>query len=398
VAEELTAFTEVVVRAAANSHDLERLCRPLLAALAEFSGLESAYLMVVDWDRRRETVRYAHNVGADEVPEGLELDSPPGLSPQTLLGVHVSPDLPAVHPDGEVAKRLQLRTYVSVPIVTSDHELFGLVCAAGKAPRPVDESTVSMMEFFARLIADHVSRQKSALTELRAQLAERKLRNRALFLAEAEHQLKTPLGVLIGWAHALQARRDELSDDEWYQAVVAIHLNTQTLARQIDKLLEEAHAEVEARSLRPERVEVSELLRMTAKGFGILSSAHEVCFDAGVTVWAKADRGALHHVLGNLIDNGIKYSPRGGTITLRAQARDEDVDIEVSDEGIGIDQSVDVFAPFQRGNDEATRSVPGVGLGLHIVRNLVEAMGGRVSAQINEDGGSTFVVRLPAAG
>lgn len=103
----------------------------------------------------------------------------------------------------------------------------------------------------------------------------------------------------------------------------AIHLNTQTLARQIDKLLEEAHAEVEARSLRSERVEGSELLRTTAKGFGILSSAHEMRFEGGVSVWAKADRSALHHALGNLIDNGIKYSPRGTTTVLRALAGDE---------------------------------------------------------------------------
>jgi signal transduction histidine kinase len=390
-------FTEVVIRAAANAHDLERLCRPLLGALAEFAGMDSAYLMVIDWDRRTQTVRFVHNVGAIEVAEGLELESPPGLSPQALLGVTVSPDLPETHPDSQVAKHLSLGTYVSVPIVTADHQLFGVLCAAGRIPREVDEATVSMMEFLARLIADHVSRQKSAMTELRADAAEDKLRNRALFLAEAEHHLQTPLRAVIDSARALQTRRERLTDDEWYEAVVSIHVNTQTLARQIDKLLEEAQAELQARSLHLERLELSELLRMTAKGFAAFSCAHEVRFDDTGEVWARVDRAALHHVLGNLIDNAIKYSPDGCTVSLRARHAPDHVEIEVTDAGVGLVQGAEVFAPFQRGGDETTVAVAGAGLGLHIVRNLVEAMGGTVSARPNPDRGSTFVVSLPVA-
>jgi signal transduction histidine kinase len=397
VVNESVPFTEVVVRAAANGHDLERLCRPLLGALADFAGLDSAYLMVIDWDRRKQMVRFVHNVGAIEVPEGLELDSPPGLSPQALLGVTVSPDLPETHPDSQVAKHLELGTYVSVPIVTADHQLFGVLCAAGRARRPVDEGTVSMMEFFARLIADHVSRHRSVAAERRAEAAEERLRARALFLAEAEHQLRSPLRVVIDRAHALQTRREELSDEEWYQAVVAIHVNTQAVARQIDKLLEEAHAEVQARSLRLEPIELNDLLRTTARGFAVLGGEPDVRFEGGGEVWAQADRGALHHLLGNLIDNAIKYSPDGGTIRLGAQSGTEHVEIEVSDQGVGLPENVDVFAPFQRA-DDATHTVAGVGLGLHIVRNLVEAMGGTVSARSNKERGSTFTVRLPAAG
>ena len=397
VTENPAPFTEVVIRAAANGHDLERLCRPLLGALAEFAGLDSAYLMVIDWDRRVQTVRFVHNVGTIEVPEGLELDSPPGLSPQALLGVTVSPDLPETHPDSQVAKHLELGTYVSVPIVTADHLLFGVLCAAGPVPRDVDEGTVSMMEYFARLIADHVSRNKSAMTELRAEAAEDKLRDRALYLAEAERRLQEPLQVVIDSARALQTRREQLTDDEWYGAVVAIHVNTQTLSRQIDKLLEEAHAEVQARSLHIERLEVCELLRTTASGFGALAGTHAVRFDGTGEVWVAADRAALHHVLGNLIDNAIKYSPDADTVRLSVVTTSEYVEIEVADEGIGVLEGVDVFAPFQRGGDDTTVAVVGAGLGLHIVRTLIEAMGGSVSARPNSERGSTFVVRLLTA-
>jgi signal transduction histidine kinase len=390
------AFTEVVIRATANGHDLERLCRPLLGALAEYARLDSTYLMVIDWERRVQTVRFVHNVGAIEVPEGLELDSPPGLSPQALLGVTVSPDLPETHPDSQVAKHLKLGTYISVPIVTADHRLFGVLCAAGRISREVDESTVSMMEFFARLIADHVSREKSATTELRAGIAEDKLRDRALFLVEAEHQLQAPLQRVTEAAHALQTQRERLSDDEWYRAVITIHINSQTLARQIDKLLEEAHAEVQARSLHPERLELSELLRTTANGFAFVP-AHDVRFRGADDVWARVDRAALNHALGNLIDNAIKYSPDGGTVTLGVRPTGEHVEIDVTDEGVGHIDTVEMFAPFHRGGDETTAAVAGTGLGLYIVRTLVEAMGGTVTARANQDRGSTFTIRLPAA-
>lgn len=396
MSEKAAPFTEVVIRAAASGHDLERLCRPLLGALAEFAGLDSAYLMVIDWERRTQMVRFAHNIGAIVVQEGLELNSPAGLSPQALLGVTVSPDLPETHPDSQVAKHLELGTYVSVPIVTADHQLFGVLCAAGRVARQVDEGTVSMMEFFARLIADHVSRQKSAMTKLRADAAEAKLRGRALFLAEAEDQLQKPLQQLVDSAHVLQARREQLSDDDWYRAVVAIHVNTQTLSRQINKLLEEAHAEVQARSLHPERIELGELLQTTARGFDTLSDAHDVRFEGEFDVWTRADRAALHHVLGNLIDNAIKYSPGGGTVSLRVRPRDDQVEIEVRDHGVGVADGIDLFAPFQRGDRDSTTEVAGAGLGLHIVRNLVEAMGGSVSAHATEDG-SAFAVQLPRA-
>jgi signal transduction histidine kinase len=122
-----------------------------------------------------------------------------------------------------------------------------------------------------------------------------------------------------------------------------------------------------------------------------------VRFDGDFDVWATADRAALHRVFGNLIDNAIKYSPDGGAITLRTRNRGGHAEIEVRDHGIGIVEGVDVFAPFQRAERDAMSDVAGVGLGLYIVRNLVEAMGGTVGVSANEDGGCTFTVDLHSA-
>ena len=100
-------------------------------------------------------------------------------------------------------------------------------------------------------------------------------------------------------------------------------------------------------------------------------------------------------MLGHLVENAVKYS-EGGRVEVNTFADGDEAVLEVRDRGIGIPLDVDVFAPFQRGEFAESRELPGVGIGLYVVRNLVGFMGGTVSARRNDDGpGSTFSVRLP---
>lgn len=116
--------------------DLEGLTRPLLAALATIAGPEATYLTVFDWDRQEQEVRFVHSAGTDEIEEGSRLPLPPGVSEESLPGVTRSPpQMPG--------------TYVSVPVVLAKHELFGMVCGAGRQAGPVTERVVSVMEFLA---------------------------------------------------------------------------------------------------------------------------------------------------------------------------------------------------------------------------------------------------------
>jgi signal transduction histidine kinase len=109
-------------------------------------------------------------------------------------------------------------------------------------------------------------------------------------------------------------------------------------------------------------------------------------------VWAWVDPAALQQVLGHLIENAVKYSPDGGDITLCTFTANGEAYLEVADQGVGIPADVNLFAAFQRGEEPDTA---GTGLGLYIVRNLVEGMGGRITARRNPDKGSTFTVILP---
>jgi signal transduction histidine kinase len=116
---------------------------------------------------------------------------------------------------------------------------------------------------------------------------------------------------------------------------------------------------------------------------------------------ANADRDKLRQVFSILLDNAIKYSPDGGTVTVGVERRDETVEVKVADEGIGIPKSDQdqIFRKFYRGADaEARVGTGGSGLGLFIARGLVTAMGGRIWVESREGEGSTFAFELPAAG
>ena len=190
---------------ASGRDELEQLTRPLLEALAKIAGLECTYLTVFDWARREQEVRFVHRGGDVEIAEGSRLALPEGVSPENLLDVTRSPaQMPEMHPDSQAATRLGLRTYVSVPVVLPERELFGMVCGASRRRRPVGEPVVSVMESFAQIVA----------TEQRAERAEAQLRARGFFLAVAEHQLKTPLTSLLGAARLLREGGPELGQDQ----------------------------------------------------------------------------------------------------------------------------------------------------------------------------------------
>ena len=234
-----------------------------------------------------------------------------------------------------------------------------------------------------------------ALAEARATAAEDRLRSQTMLLAEAEHRLKTALAVITGWATTLEDRWEQLDEARKREGLSIIRRASEGMAVQARRLLEDARAEMRMLDLAPVRLDLREVLDLNVATFEGLSQTHVIVSatppDHDVDV--DVDPAALQQVLGHLLENAVKYSPPGTTVVVGARRDGDVVVIDVVDEGDGIPDDVDVFAPFQRGD---VGSTDGVGLGLYIVRNLVRAMGGDVVAARNPVGrGSTFSVRLP---
>ena len=220
-----------------------------------------------------------------------------------------------------------------------------------------------------------------------------RLRARTLLMAQMEHKLKTSLTVVLGWSSMLEQQWDDLVDEQRRAGLGAISRTARQMLAQVEGLLEESQAELTALDLVPVWLDIPAVLMLSTDTYRGTTSVHEISYVGPESFGASVDPAALQQVLGYLIENAVKYSPDGGAITLQLDPGDDSFDISIADEGVGIPDEVDVFAPFTRGDNVG--SAPGAGLGLYIVRGLLDAMGGAITAHRNEENGSTFRLRLP---
>jgi signal transduction histidine kinase len=146
--------------------------------------------------------------------------------------------------------------------------------------------------------------------------------------------------------------------------------------------------------MRPADVDMVELVRVAADQLRPSLESHQLDVDApDRPVFVRADRARIGQVLGNLLDNAVKYSPAGGTIRMRLTPDDVGVTVAVTDPGIGLPEgaSETVFEPFGRASNAKTVGVAGMGLGLHVSRAIVERHGGRIRAESAGEGQGTTV-------
>jgi signal transduction histidine kinase len=244
------------------------------------------------------------------------------------------------------------------------------------------------------VMTEDLDGERLARAEARATAAECRLRSQTMVIAEAGHRLKTALAVIDGWATTLDERWDLLDEARRRQGVSVIRRMSRGMAEEARRLLEDARAEIRLLDLAPVAIDLRDVLDVNVAMLEGLSQTHAIAHSTppDVDVIVSVDPAALQQILGHLLENAVKYSPEGTTVTVAARRDEDSVLIDVTDAGVGLPDDVDVFAPFERGDTETD----GAGLGLYIVRNLVRAMGGEVTAMSNPERGSTFSVRLPA--
>lgn len=394
------AIRRALVQVGAGDGDLASVTRPLLDALRSVTGLESAYLTAVDWDRQVQRIEIAENAGTLAIEEGLEVPWSDTLCRRALeSGQHVTEDVPGTWGDSGAARDLGIQTYVSVPVVLPDGAVFGTICGASSSRVHVDAETESLLAVFGRIIADAVVRgQQLDEANERVGEADRLLRARSEFVAAAQHRLKTPLTVILGWASLLVEDDGTMEEEDRQTALQAIARAASHATAEVRSMLSESEAAALALDVSVGPVDVGEIARRCAKDLGALSAAHrlEVVVDPEAP-HAHSDPEVVRIVLEHLIENAVKYSPDGGDVRIDVGRSDAGrVRIAVCDAGIGLPSGVDIFAPFTRGVDRDV--IPGSGLGLHVVQSLVHAVSGEVTARRNTHGpGSTLTVLLPRA-
>lgn len=221
------------------------------------------------------------------------------------------------------------------------------------------------------------------------------------FVANVSHELRTPLASIKGYAETL--REGALDDKENRTGFVrTIEEHADHLSKMVDDLLDLSAIESGHRAPALAPVDIGALAREAVLRIQPAAAQSGVVVEvaaSGAVARASADRDQLRQILGNLLDNAVKYSERGGRVEVRARAENGEVVVSVKDEGVGIPEAdlPRVFERFYRVDKARTREAGGTGLGLAIVKHLVEAQGGRVWVESRQPGGSTFSFSLRAS-
>lgn len=226
-------------------------------------------------------------------------------------------------------------------------------------------------------------------------------RAKDLFFATTSHELKTPLTVVKGLATTLLRHWDRMDPMQRTDALETIERRAENLDRLIERILVGSRVQAGALDIVPTPIDLAPVITDIVAGFAPLSTKHHLVADLpadGPLPLVAGDRQVLDTILGHLLENAIKYSPDGGEVAVRARVGDDRhaVVVEVLDRGVGIEGDVErLLHPFVQADSRTTRRFGGVGLGLYIVRQLVDTIQGDFSVRNRPGGGAAFAVTVP---
>ncbi|MGZ8782454.1 MAG: GAF domain-containing protein, partial [Gaiellaceae bacterium] len=224
------------------------------------------------------------------------------------------------------------------------------------------------------------------------------------FVSTVSHELRTPLTSIYGFAETLLRQDVLFGEEERATFLRYIASESERLTAIVDRLLSVAQLDTGDMAVQIARTDVatvvSEAVRSIEEGNG--QNGHRFVVDLGEEpLAAAADGEKLQQVLAHLLDNAVRYSPAGGTVTVAARRHEENVEVSVQDEGIGIPHAEQerIFRKFYRGEAASSGAVGAgaTGLGLFLAAGLVNAMGGTIRVDSAEGRGSTFVLELRPA-
>lgn len=309
---------------------------------------------------------------------------------------------------------LPVRSYLAVPVVSRSGEVIGGLFFGHPEPCVFNERSERMMEGMAAQAAvtidnarlyeasQKASQERERLLESERaarDLAERMSALKDDFLATLSHELRTPLSAILGWVHILRRSRDRPQDLD--RGLDIIERNSKVQTQLIEDLLDMNRITAGKVRLDIQPVEPISFIEAALETIQPAADAKNIRIERMLDPSAgpvPGDPGRLQQVMGNLLSNAIKFTPRGGTVQVMLERVNSHVEITVSDTGIGIkpDFVAHVFERFRQADGSTTRQYGGLGLGLSIVKSLVELHGGSVQAQSCGEGlGTTFRIHLP---
>lgn len=221
---------------------------------------------------------------------------------------------------------------------------------------------------------------------------------KSTFVSVVSHELKTPVALIKGYAETLRREDADWDRETMHESLAVIGEEADRLTLLIDSLLQASRIQAGGLKLEPTDVNLVRLAEKVVDGFHTQTTVHSFELDFPVDfplVWGDPQR--LHEVLSNLVSNAVKYSPEGGTVWVGGRVDQGGVTVYVADQGVGIppEEQGRIFERFYRVETGLHRRTEGTGLGLYLVKAIVEAHGGRIWVESAPGRGSIFMFNLP---
>jgi PAS domain S-box-containing protein len=299
--------------------------------------------------------------------------------------------------DQEWAIREGMVAFVGHPILIGD-EVLGVIAAFAR--RPISDAVDRTLESVANAVAQWLQRRRADGERDRALAhAESASRAKDEFLATASHELRTPLNAILGWVRLL--RGGSVAPSAFARGLETIERNAKAQVQLIEDILDGSRIITGKLHLEVVSTDLTMVVRTALDGLAPAADAKAIAIDmnlepSGARILADPDR--LQQIVWNLVNNALKFTPKGGRIEVAVAREGTSIVLSVRDNGQGIAPEFlpHIFERFRQADGSSTRRATGLGLGLALVRHLAEAHGGTVRAESEGVGrGATFVVTLP---
>ena len=405
--------------AARSFVSIQAAVEAILQLMIEQLGMRSSFIAHIKYENGELEVLAVHNMpGGCDIQIGTSVPLPKSFSHMTVNTKRPSSLLVEKLQRSSKSSSQQVQgtfsrigSSISVPLLLADGTLFGMLTAVDPESQTVQPQQAEMLAVLARRLVNEIehdyeqTERKRAQDKLARAMIELRAANRQLkqmdrlksdFISIVSHEFRTALTGIEGFSEIMH--EEDFSSLEIKEFAADINMDAKRLSRMITNMLDLDRMESGQMKLYQEEVNVNETIMSVVERIHPNAPDHTFRFQLDDTLPSvTGDSDKLIQVVTNLLTNAVKYSPAGGEILLSSYLEGNMVHVQVQDQGLGIpsDALERVFERYNRVEADSTRYIKGTGLGLPIVREIVEMHGGKAWVESVQGKGSTFHFTLP---
>lgn len=382
-----------------QSIGLDQILNATLDRVMQVVDIDGGWVQLLEDDGTTLTLAAQRGIpeAASEQIKRLKMTNGSGARGGAAPSLQINQILETVRLSIQTAKPGVTFSLAGVPIQSKD-KVLGILGSISHNPQGLSPNRMQLLTTIGHQIGIAVENTRLAQQAAEVKILREVDRLRSELIANVSHELRTPLGLIKISASSLLMDDAHFDQETQRKFLLSISEETAKLETIVEHLLDLGRIESGRLRLERQPIDLRRLIRNTIKSMEALSARHRMASELPKQpLITMVDVKRMEQVLRNLLDNAIKYSPEGGTITVSASQEDSHILITVSDEGIGIppEEWDRIFERFHRVENEVTRRLRGAGLGLAVCRGIVEAHGGHIWVESQPGAGSTFCLTLP---